>query len=123
MGDYFVRHRLNPVEELKRLGWPHEHVTFDPALSRGRYYIRRASAHDGTLIFHVELLARTLIDVAFQGSYCTRDDVDFARLRGVRYRVGWLRNCAVIGMVDLPVGRYPGEREAMRMQVVPEYVY
>lgn len=118
-----TRERTNPVDELCRLGWPADHVTFDPTLKRGSYYIRRASTHDGTMAFTEELIGKALETVASQTSYCTRDQIDFSRVLGIRYRVGWMRRAVVSGTVDLPCGRYPGQRESVRMWVVPEYIF
>jgi hypothetical protein len=119
----FSRHKLNPVEQLQRLGWDHEHVTFDPTLKRGAYYILRESKHDGTVIFSEELLAKALMLITSQDSYWKGDEPYWPTLKGIRYRVGWMKVAIVYGMVDLPIGRYPGQRESIRMWVVPEYVY
>jgi hypothetical protein len=119
----FSRHKLNPVEQLQRLDWPSKHVTFDPTLKHGTYFVRRGTAHDGTLIFSDELIRRALVEIAKRQGYWKGEEPDWSKLRGIRYRVGWMKVAIVYGMVDLPIGRYPGQRESIRMWVVPEYVY
>lgn len=123
----FRKQRLNPIEVMKGFGWPTSHIKFDKNLKRwdgsASYDIVRGSCHDGTLIFTQELLQRALIDIANQRACCLKDDIDSENLGGINYILGDMYLATVFGMVDLPAGRYPGERQRVRMPVKCEYVY
>lgn len=110
------RQRLNPVDQLKMLGLPCDHITYDPKLRRGEYDIIRGSTHDGTLIFTRELISKALINLADRSSYYKPKGWK----EGMRYRVGPVRIATVFGTVNLPCGRFPGERQRVTIPVITE---
>ena len=113
------RERINPIDYLKKLGWPTEHVTYDPKMRKGDYSIIRQTTHDGTLLFTLELLERTLHPLASRTS-CHKSQESEARPENMRYVVGPLRIATVYGTVKLPCSdtmRYPGERQRTRIPV------
>jgi hypothetical protein len=120
----YSRERLNPLEVIKRL-WPKatvDHITFDPNVKK-QYSVIRASSHDGTLVFTIELLEKTLIDILVGGSFYRPDEPDWSRNPTPKYTVGWIRHSTVFGRVNLPAGNMRGQRERMRMKVRVEWSY
>lgn len=113
----FERHRINPIEWMRNRGWPVDHITYDPKMRRGDYSINRQSAHDGTLLFTEELIHKALVHLAMKASYHKPREAEFTAAKSVQYVVGPLRLATVFGAVDLPAGRYPGQRERVRVPV------
>lgn len=119
------RQYINPVAWLADLGVDCSHITYDPTLTPRscEYRIRRGSTHDGTLAFTLDLIKEALRPIALKSSfYQTTEPADWSAIADVRYTVGPLRLAAVFGDVDLPVGRYPGQRERVSLPVRCEYV-
>jgi len=113
------REYLNPVEWLQLQGVKCDHITFDPAVIP-QYRIRRGSAHDGTLVFTLENIWRALKPLVTQTSFYKPEPPQDSMT--VSYVVGLARIATVYGMVDLPVGRYPGQRERITVPVRCEYL-
>jgi hypothetical protein len=119
----FHRDRLDPIEQMRKRGWPCEHVTYDPKLRKGNcdYQIVRGSTHDGTLLFTLENIERTLINLANRVTFHKPKQAEFeAAWPNVRYVVGPLLMATVTGMVKLPCSedqKYPGQRERLRIAV------
>jgi hypothetical protein len=107
------RDRIDPVAWLQKHGVDTSHITYDPKMRRGEYSIIRGSAHDGTYCFTLELIGKTLVHVADKSSYCKSKGWQ----PNQRYVVGPLRLATVFGTVNLPCGRFPGERQRTRMPV------
>jgi hypothetical protein len=124
MGDNgrFGRHRIDPVMWMRKLGWPTDHITYDPKLRKGEYQIVRGSTHDGTLLFTHELLGKALEPLADKSSYYKPREAEFTAdtWHKVRYVVGPLKLATVFGEVSLPCSdtmKYPGQRERVRIAV------
>lgn len=111
------RHRINPVEWMRKRGWPVDHLTYDPKLRKGDYSIIRGSSHDGTLLFTEELIERALVHLAMKASFHKPRQAEFEAAKEVQYTIGPLRLVTVFGTVDIPAGRYPGQRERVRIPV------
>lgn len=111
------RHRINPIEWMKKRGWQTDHITYDPKMRKGDYSIIRGSTHDGTLLFTNELLQEALVHLAAKASFHKPREAEFKAAKDVRYVVGPLRLATVFGTVDIPAGRYPGQRERVRIPV------
>lgn len=113
------RQKINPVEWLdgRVNGDITPFITFDPNLrgSDRDYWIIRQCSHDGTLLFIQDLIEKTLSPIVSKES-CHRD---FQPPEGedVHYTIGWLKLSTVYGRVDLPIGRYPGQRDRARLAV------
>lgn len=124
----FRKERHNPLELIKRF-WPEasvKHITYDPSMRKGDYYIIRQSRHDGTLLFTLELLQRGLIKVINKESYCTKTISRDLKYKDIKYTVGPMKHSTVYGQVYLPCSKnhkYPGQAERIRMPVKCEYIY
>lgn len=126
----FKKQKRNPIELAKKL-WPEltddhlAHIEFDESLKphKGQFDIVRQTGHDGTMIFTVKMLQDVLINPIKMQSHFKGETPDFERLRGIKYRVGYIYHSTAFGMVDLKIGRYPGQVERARMAVICEYVY
>jgi hypothetical protein len=122
------RYRHNPLDWLRKRGWPSEHITFDPKLkaSECEYEIVRGSTHDGTMIFSYELLDNALINLAEKSSYYKPRIAEFTEdtWQKVRYTVGPLKVAIAFGDVSLPCSKehkYPGQRERVRIAVKMDF--
>lgn len=119
----FHRDRLDPLEQMRKRGWPCEHITYDPKLRKGNcdYQIVRGSTHDGMLLFTLENIERALINIANRTSCKKSKQAEFeAAWPNVRYVVGPLLLATVYGRVKLPcseTSRYSGQRERVRIAV------
>jgi hypothetical protein len=116
----FHRQRIDPVALLKRWGWPHEHITYDPKLLDSEYEIVRGSRHDGTFLFTDELVKRTLLELAQGTSYFRGREEESLKAGEIHYIVGPLKLATVYGKVKLPCSEdrlYPGQRERTRIAV------
>ena len=119
MNKSFRRELINPTEIFNQYDLKTDHITINPDLSRingGQYDIIRESTHDGTLIFTTELLNRTIERVVNKESCFTEDWPD-ERVIDIHYVIGLIRLSTVYGQVDLPAGKYPGEKQRARMPV------
>lgn len=121
----YSRQKLNPIELMKSLGWEIKHITFNPGLKQGDadIYIGRGSTHDSTMCFTLENLQRCLIPVANNQTYCKKHTIDFERLKHIEYEIGYVKIATVFGLVNIPAGRFPGQKERIRMSVKCKYVY
>ena len=83
-----------------------------------QYEIIRKSAHDGTLLFTKELLFRVLEPILTRTSFYKLEEP--TDMNKVRYEVGLITLTTTRhadGMVDLPIGRYPGEIQTVSLPV------
>ncbi len=122
------RERHNPLELIEYF-WPGisiDHITYDPKLRQGDYYIIRQRGHDGTLWFTHEMLKDGLIDIAHgQGFYKKTEPPDWSQVQCIEYVIGPMRHVTVFGMIHLRCSRtqkYPGQRERIRMPVKCKYI-
>lgn len=104
---------VDPLGWLKRHSLSDfDHITMDPNL-RSRdadYRIIRGCLFDGTAVFADETIARALAPLVMRASYDRKHPPSVEQRSGMRYVLGLMRIASVHGLVDLPAGRYPGER-------------
>jgi len=110
---------ITPMEAFKLFGieMP-EWITFNPNLTKrtgAQYDIIRQTTHDGTLIFEKELIGNTIENLANKSSFCKMDNQEGVVDR--KYEVGYISIATIFGIVELPVGKYPGERQRARLPV------
>jgi hypothetical protein len=118
----FRKERLTLDEVMRSVGaeWTGEpHIAFDPNLKH-QYRIIRQQSHDGTQIFTCQMMEDALMNLFRRNSYYApmglpAEDVD------IFYTVGPIRLVTVHGKVNLPAGRYPGQRERITIPVRCEY--
>ena len=95
-----------------------KHITTNPKLSRvneAQFDIVRQSSHDGTLIFTKELLGRGIENLVNKTAYYKGDDMN--GVVDIEYEIGLISLATVFGIVDLPVGKYQGEKQRVRIPV------
>jgi hypothetical protein len=106
------------LDQLLRIaGWEnedHAHISYDPSVVC-QYERREGCSHDGTLIFVRELAQRVLLPLMEGRSFFKPEGQPKAMIP--RYTVGRIKHVVVFGTVDLPIGRYPGQRERILMPV------
>jgi len=113
------REWINPLECLKERGIDaSEWLTFDPHVVP-QYRIIRQQSHDGLVAFTEQMIGEVLDGLATRTSFYKPDGPP---ARPPKYIVGWLRLAVAYGKVDLPCGRYPGQRERITLpvRVVPQ---
>lgn len=99
-------------------------ITYNPKLSKrndAQYDIVRQSTHDGTLIFERELIGRVIENLANKTS-CLKSDEQKDIIDRI-YEVGDISIATVYGMVNLPCGRFQGERQRARLSVKCTIIY
>lgn len=116
---------VKPMDVFKIIGreMP-EHITFNPNLNKrngATYEIVRNAKHDGTAIFTMDLLLQTVKNLALKKSKDSRQDLTNAI--DVKYEVGLISLATVFGIVDLPIGRYPGEKQRSRIPIKCTLIY
>lgn len=117
------RHRVSLDDAMGFVGaeWiGPKHIAYDPDLAP-QYRIRRASKHDGTLIHSIDLMHRALMPLFKRESYYKPMGEPPPGM-AIRYTIGRIKAFSVYGMVKLPAGTYPGERECVVIPVRCEYV-
>jgi hypothetical protein len=110
--------RINPMAILEQWKVTAPWITFDPSIVKGSSEgptLRRGkqSRHDGTSTFTHETLALALLPLLNRTVFDTRDPPENHPGQSIRYVVGWVHLCTVFPPegVDIPAGRYPGQRE------------
>jgi hypothetical protein len=101
-----------------------EHITVNPELTKrtgAQYEIIRSCRHDGTAVFELELIAKTLEPILTKTSYFVGQPLE--NVVDVKYEVGVMSLATVYGTVDLPAGRFPGERQRTRLPVKCTLIY
>lgn len=113
------RRYITPMDAFKYFGLEMpDWITFNPNLTKingAQYDIIRQITHDGTFIFEKELIGRTIENLANKSSFCKLDDQEGAIDR--KYEVGYISIATVFGVVELPIGKYPGEKQRARLPV------
>lgn len=113
------RRYITPMDAFKYFGLEMpEWITFNPNLTKrngAQYDIIRQTTHDGTLIFEKELIGKTIENLYNKSSFCKLDDQEGVIDR--KYEVGYISIATVFGIVDLPIGKYPGEKQRARLPV------
>jgi len=122
----FQKEYHNPIELIKKF-WPDaptNHITYDPKMRRGQYNVIRQAAHDGTLLFTMNILQETLVAIVNGQSFFKKTEPDnLGRVKYIQYIVGPMRHAIVFGKVKLNNRKLPGLRERIRMPVKCEYIY
>jgi len=114
----FARDRIDPIAWMNRNGLPAGHISYDPMMRRGDYSIIRQQSHDGTQLFTHQMLFEALQLLAYRQSYHKPRAAEYESVSGkVWYVIGKARLATVYGKVALPAGRYPGQRERLRIPV------
>jgi hypothetical protein len=113
------RRYITPMEAFKYFGLEMpEWITFNPKLTKrngAQYDIIRQTTHDGTLIFEKELIGKTIENLANKSSFCKIDNQEGVIDR--KYEVGYISIATVFEIVELPIGKYPGEKQRARLPV------
>ena len=87
------------------------------------YNIIRRCSHDGTLMFTANVIAKALEPLFNMTSCYTKTKPnDASKIKEIRYIVGDLELKSEFGMVDLPIGRYPGQTDTVTIPVRCEYI-
>ena len=88
------------------------------------YKIIKKSSHDGTLMFTGDIIAKTLEPLFNMTScYAKTKPSDESKVKAIYYIVGDLELKSEFGMVDLPIGRYPGQTDTVTIPVRCEYIF
>lgn len=113
------REYVNPIKMLEDWGFrfPHDHITVDPDVEPEYRIYSRKTTHDGTLIFTLEALIDAMTRLVEKRTYYKPSEPDWSRVRDIRYTIGLARLATVFGLVDLPCGRFPGQRERITIPV------
>ncbi len=122
----YNKQKLNPLDWIKSWNCNINHISFNPNLkeSDADFYKTSGSAHDGTMIFTRQNIEKLLIDLANKQSSSVKNPPDSKKnWIDIKYEVGFIKLATVFGKVDLPIGRYPGQRERCRISVKCHYVY
>ena len=93
-------------------------ITYNPKLNKrngAQYDIIRQTTHDGTLIFEQELIGRVIENLYNKSSYSKTDKQEGVIDRS--YEVGDISIATIYAIVELPAGKYPGERQRARLPV------
>jgi hypothetical protein len=88
------------------------------------YKIIRSCSHDGTMMFTFELIAKVIEPLfKMQSYYIPTKPKNNSKIKEIHYIVGELELKSEFGMVDLPIGRYPGQTDIVTIPVKCEYIY
>jgi hypothetical protein len=93
-------------------------IKYDPKV-KPQYRIIRQQSHDGTQFFTNELFY-TAMDPLFQRTSYFTPEPPKEGMRPI-YTIGVIRLVTVHGMVDVPAGRFPGQRERLVIPVRVEW--
>ncbi len=119
-----INHRRISLDEaMKFIGayWTGSpHILFDPKL-KPQYEIRRQSAHDGTLLFSMELIRDAMMPLFSRESFY-KPMGEFSDKQIPEYTIGAIRVIGVYGQVNVPAGRIHGMRERVIIPVQCRYV-
>lgn len=118
-----LRDRLDLNEAMRFIGaeWiGNPHIAFDPRMTP-QYRIRRACAHDGTLLFSMELMHLAFENLFNRSSYYVPMGPPPAGMQP-KYIVGTIKRFSVYRKVQVPAGNIIGERECVVIPVMCEYV-
>ena len=87
------------------------------------YWRIEQCGHDGTMYFSFRMMQELLWPILNKTTcFKSKAPTDWSRVIDVKYTVGQIRHVTVYGKVDLRCGRYPGQRERVRMPVQCELI-
>lgn len=95
-----------------------KHIRTNAKLTRlngGQFDIVRECSHDGTLLFTKELLGKAIESLVNKTAYYKLDNME--SVVDIEYEIGLISIATVFGRVELPAGKYPGERQRVRIPV------
>ena len=124
----FCRKYLNPIDLMKS-HWPDAclaHITYDPELlgKDADYSVNRQGGGDGTLMFTIEVMQKTLLPIVIMKTFCTQDDpVDWDKVKRITYTIGRLMHFTAWGRIELNCGMFPGQRDRFRLPVIAKIEY
>ena len=124
----FKKERHNPIDLIKQF-WPDanaNHISYDPDLKNGDYKIIRQSGGDGTLLFTLEMMQESLINLVNGHSFFKKTEPDWSKVKRIKYIVGNANHATVYGMIKLRCSdknKYSGQRERITIPVICEYEY
>lgn len=124
MKSSFSRSHHNPLDLIKNY-WPDadiSHIEYEPSLKKGQYSIIRQCGGDGTLLFTIEMFQKALIPLLNKQSFFTKLNPDWNLIKDIRYKIGPIKHATVRAMVQLNCGKYPGQRERIRIPVICEII-
>jgi len=110
-------YNINEVCDMLRVKVP-DHIKTNNKLNRagnGEFDIIRQSSHDGTLIFTMQLLARSVEPLLNKTAFYTESNMD--GVIDIEYEIGLISLVTVFGLVKLPVGNCQGEKQRVRIPV------
>lgn len=115
---------ITPIEAFKWFGLEiPNHITFNPELTKAtgaQYEIIRQTKHDGTLIFEKELIGCVVENLFNKQSFFKGDNMD--GVKDIKYEIGLMTIETTSGIVDLPIGKYPGETQTASIPVRCELI-
>ncbi len=94
-------------------------IHYDPKVD-WQYQIVREIKHVGTKAFEYDFMLNALMPLLQRNSHY-RAEPPKENMLPV-YTVGQIKMATVYGQVDLPIGRYPGERQRIRIPVRVDWV-
>jgi hypothetical protein len=113
----FSHLRENPIKVIEHLYPGYEkadYIIYDKKVNTDfQYRIIRQYSHDGTFIFHKDLLYQVLNNLIMRTSYYKPTGY----CPSIKYIVGDIHIITVYGKVDLACGRFPGEKERVWLPV------
>lgn len=123
----FDKNTYNPVDLINSY-WGeslYTHIIYDPKLKGYDYCIVRQSKHDGTFMFIKELIRSSLEVIVNQRSYCTKNEPDWDKLKGINYTVGSVKHSTCYGLVELGADKrkHLGQSDRVRIPVKCKYDY
>jgi len=119
----------NPIKLIKTY-WPEAdigHIEFDPEMGRadGEYCRIEQCGHDGTAMFTIEMLQRSLLPIVNKATHFKGTEPDWSKVKDIRYKVGPICHAIIFGYLKLRCSesnKYPGQRERVRYPVKCEYI-
>jgi hypothetical protein len=124
----FTKELHDPMK-LFEAWWPNvdvSHITYDPDMkaSEREYWRIEQSGGDGTAMFTIEMLQKTLVPFLNRStSYIPTNPEIWDDVKEIKYTIGKIRHVTVFGAVELRCGgTYQGQRERVRIPVRCEYV-
>ena len=124
---HFSRQKHNPMEVIAGLcpGADVSHITYDPCMWAGQYYIINQCGHDGTLMFTYQMFGESLLRLINRKTcFIPTEPKDWDTVRDIKYTIGPMRHVIVFGRVKLRCSEnpMPGQRERIRIPVICEYI-
>ena len=99
------------------------HIKFDKDIVP-QYHIIDSSTHDGTLMFTMELINKSLLRLINKKTcYIPTKPADELHVKDIKYTIGEIELKSEFGMKDLKCGRYSGQTDIISIPVSCEYIF